>query len=242
MTFTVELFHQLTQLLCERPEWRAALRSILLTEDILNMPRLMSDLAAAQQRTETRVEELAAAQQRTEARVEELAAAQLRTQARMEELAAAQQRTEERLDPIETDLQAIKNDLGELKGLALEQRHWNRPLQYFRGIIYKASALTIEELRLLTDAAVENALLTEDEAEEIELAGVVVRLHLAEMSRRVNGSIWSSKVHRASAKAIARYRLQLDSSFLKRVENRLPVLAHEIPITGCGQQATRKNA
>ena len=183
MTFTVELFHQLTQLLCERPEWRAALRSILLTEDILNMPRLMSDLAAAQQRTETRVEELAAAQQRTEARVEELAAAQLRTQARMEELAAAQQRTEERLDPIETDLQAIKNDLGELKGLALEQRHWNRPLQYFRGIIYKASALTIEELRLLTDAAVENALLTEDEAEEIELAVVVrgrdrERLHL----------------------------------------------------------------
>ena len=164
MIFTVELFHQLTQLLCERPEWQAELRSILLTEDISNMPRLMSDLAAAQQRTETRVEELAAAQQRTEARVEELAAAQIRTQARMEELAAAQQRTEERLDPIETDLQAIKNDLGELRELALEQRHWNRPFQYFRGIVLKARTLTIEELRLLTDAAVENALLTEEEA------------------------------------------------------------------------------
>ena len=57
----------------------------------------LADLAAAQQRTEERVEELAAAQQRTEERVEELAAAQKRTEERVEELAAAQQRTEEQV-------------------------------------------------------------------------------------------------------------------------------------------------
>ena len=125
----------------------------------------------------------------------------------MEELAAGQQRIEERLDPIETDLQAIKNDLGESKELALEQRHWNRPFQYFRGIVLKARTLTIEELRLLTDAAVENALLTEDEAEEIKLADVVVRgrdrqtrerLHLVVDS---SGGIGEGDVTRAARRA-----------------------------------------
>src|SRR5581483_10181888 len=58
-------------------------------------------LAAAQQRTEQRLEELAAAQQRTEQRLEELAAAQQRTEQRLEELAAAQARTEERVSGLE---------------------------------------------------------------------------------------------------------------------------------------------
>ena len=52
MAFMVEDFHQLTQLLYERPEWRAQLRRILLTDEILEMPRVLGALAAAQQRTE----------------------------------------------------------------------------------------------------------------------------------------------------------------------------------------------
>ena len=55
MAFTVEHFHELTRLLYERPEWRAELRSILLTEEILNMPRMLSELTATQQRTEERL-------------------------------------------------------------------------------------------------------------------------------------------------------------------------------------------
>lgn len=58
---------------------------------------VMGEVAEAQKRTETRVEELAEAQTRTEARVEELAEAQQRTEMRMEELAVAQKRTEVRM-------------------------------------------------------------------------------------------------------------------------------------------------
>ena len=142
MTFTVEHFHQLTQLLHERPEWRAEMRRLLLTEEILNMPHALSELAVAQQRTEdglqrlearveelavaqqrteARVEELAVAQQRTETRVEELAVAQQRTETHVEELAVAQQRTEERLNRIEAVLHTIKDDLAYLKGRNLHQ-------------------------------------------------------------------------------------------------------------------------
>ena len=203
MTFTVEHFHQLTQLLHERPEWRAEMRRLLLTEEILNLPHALSELAVAQQRTEdglqrleaqveelavaqqrteTRVEELVVAQQRTEdglqrleAQVEELAVAQQRTETRVEELVVAQQRTEERLNRIEADLHTIKDDLAYLKGRNLEQLHRERPHQYFRGIISKARTLTIDELRHLTETAVEKAQITENKADDIELADAVVR-------------------------------------------------------------------
>ena len=82
--------------------------------DFTELKLIVKDLAAAQGRTEARVEELAAAQQelaeaqgRTEARVEELAEAQRRTEARVEELAIAQQglteaqqRTEARVEEL----------------------------------------------------------------------------------------------------------------------------------------------
>lgn len=203
MTFTVEHFHQLTQLLHERPEWRAEMRRLLLTEEILNLPHALSELAVAQQRTEdglqrlevqveelavaqqrtedglqrleARVEELAVAQQRTEARVEELIVALQLLEARVEELTVAQQRTEERLNRIEADLHTIKDDLAYLKGRNLEQLHRERPHQYFRGIISKARTLTIDELRHLTETAVEKAQITENKADDIELADAVVR-------------------------------------------------------------------
>jgi hypothetical protein len=75
--------------------------------DFAALQGAVQELAAAQARTETRldrvvtaVEELAQAQKRTETRLEELAAAQARTETRLEELAAAQARTETRLDRV----------------------------------------------------------------------------------------------------------------------------------------------
>lgn len=154
MTFTVEHFHQLTQLLHERPEWRAEMRRLLLTEEILNLPHALSELAVAQQRTEDGLQRL---------------------EAQVEELVVAQQRTEERLNRIEADLHTIKDDLAYLKGRNLEQLHRERPHQYFRGIISKARTLTIDELRHLTETAVEKAQITENKADDIELADAVVR-------------------------------------------------------------------
>ena len=85
-----------------------SLQNTVTREDFSQLKALVADLgqaqkelAAAQKRTEERVEELAAAQKRTEERVEELAAAQKRTEERVEELAAAQKRTEDRLDHLE---------------------------------------------------------------------------------------------------------------------------------------------
>jgi len=89
------------------PELRETIVSF--AEEIEESPRksdfdelkgIVKELAAAQKRTELRLEELAEAQNRTESRVEELAAAQKRTELRLEELAKAQNRTELRVEEL----------------------------------------------------------------------------------------------------------------------------------------------
>ncbi|MCS7059898.1 MAG: hypothetical protein RMN25_01925 [Anaerolineae bacterium] len=92
MPFDVSEFREWIGALYEHPEWRAELRRVVLTDELLELPVVVQKLAEAQRRTEQRVEELAEAQRRTEQRVEELAEAQRRTEQRVEELAEAQGR------------------------------------------------------------------------------------------------------------------------------------------------------
>jgi hypothetical protein len=107
MAFTVDDFHALLRLLEQHPEWRADLRRLLLTEELLGLPqavRALADqvarLAEAQARTEARIEQLLGAQARTEARIEQLAEAQTRTEARVAQLLEAQARTEARIEQL----------------------------------------------------------------------------------------------------------------------------------------------
>jgi hypothetical protein len=122
MPFTVEEFRDLLRILEERPEWRAELRRLVLTDELLTLPELVRALTEAQRRTEERLAALIEAQQRTEERVaaledrvtaledrvtaleERLAAlidAQRRTEERLAALIEVQQRTEERVAALE---------------------------------------------------------------------------------------------------------------------------------------------
>jgi hypothetical protein len=80
MSFDVSEYHDLLRLLEEHPEWKAELRSVLLSDDLLRLPEIVRELAEAQQRTEKallaltiRVEQLVETQERTAASVSELA-------------------------------------------------------------------------------------------------------------------------------------------------------------------------
>jgi DNA repair exonuclease SbcCD ATPase subunit len=129
MTFDLQDYRQFVELIYKHPEWRAELRQIVLTEELLALPELVEKIAESQDRTDrlihelgeaqrrreedlTRlvqtVAELAEAQKRSEERltrleqtVAELAEAQKRTEQRVEELAEAQKRSEERLTRLE---------------------------------------------------------------------------------------------------------------------------------------------
>jgi chromosome segregation ATPase len=108
MPFSVEEFQDLIRLLQERPEWRADLRRLVLTDELLALPELVRELVQAQQRTEGRVGRLedalialTEAQQRTEARVGRLEDALIA-------LTEAQQRTEARVGQLEGSVESLR--------------------------------------------------------------------------------------------------------------------------------------
>src|SRR6266581_741450 len=69
MAFTVQDFHDLVALVTQHPEWRAELRRLVLTEELLALPQIVRDLAEAQQRTERQIAQLVEAQRRAERQI-----------------------------------------------------------------------------------------------------------------------------------------------------------------------------
>jgi len=140
MAFTVQDFHDLVTLVTQHPEWRAELRRLVLTEELLALPQIVHDLAEAQQRTEQQIAQLVEAQRRTERQIVRL-----------------------------------QDDVGELKGIVLEQRYRNRAFAYFSRLLRRMHTVTDEELVALLEEAVARGALSEDGMDEIARADVVVR-------------------------------------------------------------------
>ncbi|MER3398666.1 MAG: hypothetical protein C4316_09085 [Chloroflexota bacterium] len=101
MPFDVRDFHDLIRLLEAHPEWRAELRRLVLSEELLRLPELIRELAEAQDRTQRQLAELTR-------RLEELAAW-------VETLAQAQARTEERVAHLEERVSQIEDRLGRVE-------------------------------------------------------------------------------------------------------------------------------
>jgi len=93
-------FHDLIRLLEEHPEWRADLRRLLLTEELLRLPERVAHLEELLTRLAEQVQALAEAQRRTEERLEALTARVDALARRVDELAEAQKRTEERVEQL----------------------------------------------------------------------------------------------------------------------------------------------
>ena len=58
MAFTVQDVGDLARLLVEHPEWRLALRRLLLSEELLTLPQAVRELIEAQQRAAERLSRL----------------------------------------------------------------------------------------------------------------------------------------------------------------------------------------
>ena len=154
MAFTVQDFHDLVALLTQHPEWRAEIRRLVLTEELLALPQIVRDLAEAQQRTEQQVAQLT--QQ----------VAQLTQQ--VAQIVEAQRRTERQIV-------RLQDDVGELKGIVLEQRYRNRAFAYFSRLVRHMHTVTDDELVALLEEAVARGVLSEDGMDEIGRADVVVQ-------------------------------------------------------------------
>jgi len=151
MPFTVEEFRDLIRILEEKPEWRAELRRLVLTEELLSLPE---QVAALRAETERRFQEMAAEISRLSAAVAKLEAAVARLEAGMGDLVKTQKR--------------LVIDVADLKGERLERRYRERAPAYFRGLIRRARALTTEDLDELLEPAVDRGRLSEGEADKAD--------------------------------------------------------------------------
>ncbi len=147
MPFSIEEFRDLIRLLEERPEWRADLRRLVLSDELLALPEVVRELTEAQRRSEERLRQLIQTQQHTETgvgRLEQalitLTEAQQHTEAgvgRLEQalitLTEAQQRTEAGMGRLEESVQSLRSETERrFQELAAAQLTLSRHMDDFR--------------------------------------------------------------------------------------------------------------
>ena len=161
MTFGIDDFQALVRLLEQRPEWRAELRRLVLTEELLGLPALVQELAR-------RVADLAEAQQRTEAELRELREGLAELRRAVAGLTEAQHRTNDRLDRHE-------QHVADLRGRDFERRYREHAGAYFDDIARRARPLSNLQVAALIDEPGGEEQLTRAERRDLLLADLVVR-------------------------------------------------------------------
>jgi len=167
MPFTVSEFHDFIRILEMHPEWRADLLRVLFPEALLDLPRVVQELAEAQRQTEAAIRQLT---ERMERGFAEAAADRQRIWEAMErgfaEAAADRQRIWEAIREITermergfaeaaADRQAMRHDIGRLKGLSKEQYYRDRAAAIFGPLLRggrDATQQVVEQLRLALEA------------------------------------------------------------------------------------------
>ncbi len=167
MPFEVQDYLELIRLLQERPEWRAELRRLLLTEELLGLPGLVRELVEAQRRTEERVGRVEERVSRIEEYIAALAEAQHRTEervGRVEEhvaaLAEAQRQTQEQVQKLTSTVSLLAEQVrslveaqkhtddtvGGLKGRMLELTYQNKAAAYFGPLLRRPRVVDLGAL------------------------------------------------------------------------------------------------
>jgi tetratricopeptide (TPR) repeat protein len=156
MPFTVEDFQDLLRLLEQQPQWKSALRTVLLDQEFLQLPGLVRELAEAQRQTEQRVAQLAEAQRQTEHRVAQLAEAQRHTEERLgrleqvvAHLAQAQQQTEHRVAQLAEAQRHTEERLGRLEQVVAHLAQAQQQTEHRVAQLAEAQRRTEETVRVL---------------------------------------------------------------------------------------------
>ena len=200
MPFTMDDFHDLIRLIETRPEWRAELRRLVLTNELLTVP---DQLAALRARSEEQFQALAEAQQRTDLQlttltervttltehVTTLAATQERIDSqlatlteRVTALTVAQERMDSQLATLTEQVAALTRvvhtltvDVGTLKGKSLEADYRSRGHAYLSRVVRRPHVLTSDELMTIIEDARDRGMLSDIEAQDLYEIDLVVR-------------------------------------------------------------------
>ena len=172
MTFTVRDFHDLVEIMETQPVWRAEMRRLVLTDDILNLPQEIRELSQF-------VQEVAEMSRQDVARFTNLetkiAEADERNEVRFTNLERDINDLKSDVGVLKSDVNTLKTDVADVKGDSLERRVRERPYVYLSRFARRLRLVDDAELGRLIDDAVDQPLLSEAEAEDLKLIDVVAR-------------------------------------------------------------------
>ncbi|MCB0062545.1 MAG: hypothetical protein KDE19_10540 [Caldilineaceae bacterium] len=172
MTFTVSDFHDLVEILEEQPAWRAELRRLVLTEEVLGLPQALRDLAQS-------VRELAESQRRYEER----------SDARFGRVESDIHELKSDVGVLKTDVGVLKTDVarldgrvgrledrvGRLDGRSFEQQVRDRLPIYLSRFALRLRPLNSTDLADLLENAVEEGRITETQMDDAKRIDAVAR-------------------------------------------------------------------
>jgi hypothetical protein len=142
MPFSVDDFEQLIQLLDAHPEWRSELRRRLLSDELLELPAIVSRLADAQAASERRLDRL---------------------EAQVAELVVGLQDLTRQVADLTRQVAELTGQVGELQGWALEERYRRHAPSYFGRLVRRLRVLEPTRLADQLDDAIDSGILTDDE-------------------------------------------------------------------------------
>jgi hypothetical protein len=182
MAFTVADFHDLVRLLEERPDWRADLRRLVLTDDVLGLPAAVRDLVEAQRRSEERLAGVEQRLERVEGRLEgaeERLGRLEESHARLEEavakLADVQREMLSEQRNMRREQQIMRRQLDSLRGESLEGRYRQHAPAYFGKLLRRTRVLSTQELATLVDDALDAGALSRLERDDVLDVDLVAR-------------------------------------------------------------------
>ena len=117
---TINTIHDLFQLLRDNPEWADELRTLILTTELIDLPRkfgeFVEETRAHNAKTDAAISELQETQKETQSAVKELQETQKETQSAVKELQEAQKETQGDVKGLQEAVKGLQDDVGELKG------------------------------------------------------------------------------------------------------------------------------
>ena len=161
---TVNDFVDILRIIREQPEWGDALRSALLSKELLEMPQTLAEFAKA---TNSRLERLEEGQTRLEEGQTRLEERQARLEERQARLEAGQNRLEEAVGSLRGAVGNLRGAVGNLRGAAYEQKVANNIATIARR------PLDIRRVRLLKGHGAGDSMTFHDLLDDAEDRGAI---------------------------------------------------------------------
>ena len=202
---TIHTTDDLVRALREQPELLQAVRSLVLTDELLDTPRRVASLEESLQRLTERVDSLAATVAVLLQTVNEFIDATNRRLAALEtdvaELKTDVKVLKTDVAELKTDVKGLKDDVGGLKGSDLERRARDNILNiakdelgFTRGrVLLRGSGDIDPQLRAAIEQAEAQGAVTENDVDNLLVADIIIRARRASDRRYVYAAIEVSR-------------------------------------------------